>query len=294
MIKRLRTKRKSQKKKRNVHGEQKDNSQEYDDIVVYRISQQKSTLSSKIAAMNFQKIHTFPLEWLIASIIDCYLLMLVLQDVKRCPPKKRMNYVPTSFFTQLESDDTQTMHYSDKMHKFFVDQKMEDYDGIIFGGTDDGIHFFMVVLFLEKKEVFIFDPSNVNKTINVVAKFLYLLFQHSTWLDSGNKNFRPGKKYTFSEEEKKKWTLCHVKAGGQFMPMEGDKHNCGLDLIMLCEAFIRGIVPMHDSEVLESIDQNGHLISCLATGIPLLGEYSLYPIVKSGLIACTTIVVLNK
>ena len=62
------------------------------------------------------------------------------------------------------------------------------------------------------------------------------------------------------------------------MPIEGDGHNCGLDLMMLCEAFICGVVPMHDSEILESMHKNGHLISSLATGILLLEECSLCPI----------------
>ena len=114
-----------------------------------------------------------------------------------------MNYVPTSFFTLLKSKDPQTMHCSDKMHKFFMGQNMLDYDGITCGGTDDRVHFFMVVLFLKQKQVFIFDPSNVTTTINVIAKFLHLLFQHSRWLDSGNKYFKPSKECIFSEEEKK-------------------------------------------------------------------------------------------
>ena len=62
------------------------------------------------------------------------------------------------------------------------------------------------------------------------------------------------------------------------MPIGGDGYNCGLDLIMLCEAFIRGFLPTYDSKMLSSIRLNGHLISSLATGIPLLGERSLYPI----------------
>ena len=62
------------------------------------------------------------------------------------------------------------------------------------------------------------------------------------------------------------------------MPSGGDEYNCGLDLIMLCEAFLRGFLPTYDNKMLASIRKNGHLISSLAAGIPLLGERSLYPI----------------
>ena len=62
------------------------------------------------------------------------------------------------------------------------------------------------------------------------------------------------------------------------MPSGGDEYNCGLDLIMLCEAFLRGFLPTYDNKMLASIHKNGHLISFLAAGIPLLGERSLYPI----------------
>ena len=85
-----------------------------------------------------------------------------------------------------------------------------DCDGIIFGGTDDELHFFMVLLFLEDKQVFIFDPSEGGTTLGVVAKFLYLLFQHSEWLESGSEEFRDCKDYTFSEKDKKDWDVFEV------------------------------------------------------------------------------------
>ena len=62
------------------------------------------------------------------------------------------------------------------------------------------------------------------------------------------------------------------------MPHESDGKSCGLDLIMLCEDFIRGFLPAYNSEMLKSICENGHLIPSLASGIPLLEECSLYPV----------------
>ena len=169
---------------------------------MYRISKKAGIETCEISACHFEKMHTKK-DWLIAMIIDCYLEFLVLQDIKRYPVKKNIKYVPTSFFKQIQSDDPQNMYYSEKMHRLFMEQKMMDCDGIIFGGTDNELHFFMVLLFLEDKQVFIFDPSNDSKTYRVIAKFLYLLFQHSNWLDSGVKDFKPCKEYIFSEEEKK-------------------------------------------------------------------------------------------
>ena len=62
------------------------------------------------------------------------------------------------------------------------------------------------------------------------------------------------------------------------MPHKGDGYNCGLDLILFSEAFICGFLPAYDSEMLKSICNNGHLISSLASGIPLLGKCSLYSV----------------
>ena len=77
----------------------------------------------------------------------------------------------------------------------------------------------------------------------------------------------------------KKWTVYDVNSGSKFMPVAGDMWcNSGLHLIMLCEAFICGYLPTYDSKMVESICANGHLITSLATGIPLLGKCSLYPV----------------
>ena len=212
-------------------------------------------------------------------IIDYYLELLVLQDIKRYPVNHNMKYVPTSFFTTLQSNDPQNTFYSQKMHSIFVNQKMWEYDGMVFGGTDTKDNFFTVVLFLKKKEVFILDPFDFSSTIAAVAKFLHLLFQHSDWLENDSKNFKPCKNYTFSDDVKKNWTVCDVKSESKFMPVAGESQcDSGLHLIMLCEAFIRGYLPTYDSKMVESIRANGHLITSLATGIPLLGKCSLYPV----------------
>ena len=73
-------------------------------------------------------------------------------------------------------------------------------------------------------------------------------------------------------------TVFNVQPDDKFMPHKGDGYNCGLDLIFLSEAFIYGFLPAYDSEMLKSICNNGHLISSLASGIPLLGKCSLYPV----------------
>ena len=77
MTNRSNTTRSSPRRKRNVHGEQKNNSPNNDDIVVHRISKEKGIETCKIAANHFQKMHNQE-EWLIAPIIDCYLELLVL------------------------------------------------------------------------------------------------------------------------------------------------------------------------------------------------------------------------
>ena len=116
------------------------------------------------------------------------------------------------------------MCFTDKMHHLFLKNvNTKDYDGFIFGGTDSGIHFFTVVLFLDKKEVFIFDPLQFPSTVPAVAKFLQLLFQYSNWLDSGDDQLAFSKGYTFTEFEQesglylmssKMTNLCPIKVMG--------------------------------------------------------------------------------
>ena len=190
-----------------------------------------------------------------------------------------MKYVPTCFFDILQTKDPEKMAYTEKMHHLFLKNvNTKDYDGFIFGGTDTAINFFTVVLFLDKKEVFIFDPLQFLTTIPAVANFLQLLFQYSDCLDSGDGQPAFSKDYTLTKVEQKNWTVFNVQMGNKFMPHKGDGYNCGLDLIMLCEAFIRGFLPAYDSKMLKSICDNVHLISSLASDIPLLGEHSLYPV----------------
>ena len=279
MIKRLKTRRTSPRKLPSTKQKPKSAPKvSGDDIMVFRLSKKKGLEDHTILGKQFKEMYTGA-QSVPTNIIDLYLEFLVMEDVKRFSLKYNMKYVPTSFFATFQSNDPQNGFYSQEMHQLFVKQKMQDYDGIIFGGTDNNDKFFMVVLFLQKKEVFIFDPVGFESTIPAVANFLHLLFQHSDWLDNDSKNFKPCQKYTFSDDVKEKWTMYDVESGSKFMPVADNKRcNSGLHLMMLCEAFICGYLPTYDNKMLESMRANGHLISSLATGVPLLGKQSLYPI----------------
>ena len=185
---------------------------------MYYLTKKHGIQTYEISVNQFKEMYNGN-KWLSTRIIDSYLEHLVLQDIKRFPVKHCMKYVPT-FFTTFQSNDPENMFYSRKMHRLFTNQKMEDYHGIIFGGTDPSLHFFTVVLFLEKKEVFIFDPLEFGTTLPIIAKFLHLLFQHSNWLDSGVEKYKLCEDYTFTEVEKERWTVCHVKPVTNSCPLE--------------------------------------------------------------------------
>ena len=154
-------------------------------IEVFYVTKKNGIEVCKIGSKELGEMYTDQ-GWLSQQIIDAYLLYLVAQDINRYSVRFHMTkYVPTCFFEILHMDNPENVFYTDKMHHLFLKNvNTNDYDGFIFGGRDSGIHFFTVVLFLDKKEVFIFDPLEFPSTVPAVAKFLQLLFQYSDWLDT--------------------------------------------------------------------------------------------------------------
>ena len=113
------------------------------------------------------------------------------------------------------------MAYTEKVHHLFLKNvNTKDYDGFIFGEMDTGTHFFTVVLFLDKKEVFIFDPLQFDSTILAVTKFLKLLLRYSNWLDSGDGQPAFSKDYTFTEVEQKTGLYLMSRVVTNLCPMK--------------------------------------------------------------------------
>ena len=106
---------------------------------------------------------------------------------------------------------------------------MKDCDIVMFGATDSAVHFHLVLLFLHKKEVFVFDPFHCATAKPSVSRFLQMLFQHSSWLDSNAKEFDLSE-CMFTDEEAKMWDIMNVDHCDGFMPRPGDGTNCGFDV----------------------------------------------------------------
>jgi len=215
------------------------------------------------------------IQWVPKEIVDNYLECLVLKDIRRYEVPHVAACVPTSFFSQVTGIDGST--HTELTHSLFSKQQPHEYDVVIFGGMIEEKNCFALMLMAKQKEVFIFNPTQCPAVIPRVAQFLQFLFEYFKWLSSSAENPFTEAPCSFTEKDREEWTVTKLEPGDKFMPNCEDRCDSGLHVIMLVESILRGFIPTYNARTLQSIRDNFHLVSALASGVPLLGKLSVYP-----------------
>ena len=209
------------------------------------------------------------------KIVDAYLLHLVMPDIDRFLSRWTKQYIPTSFFNLVTDTNFYDGVYKEDIHRRFADMHLKKWDVTMFGASDHNGHYFLIVFFYNDNHICVFEPYTLITTQFIIPKFCNLLFQHCKWLESGEKEFKETK-YEFTADEQQKWEIKYLLGKHPFMGHHRNAANCGFSFIVIAESFARECRPKYDEETIEAIRNNHHLISALATGVPLFGDKTLY------------------
>ena len=231
--------------------------------------------------------------WLNTNVFDAYLSHLVVPDAARKSVSNHVVYIPDHILRKIVDDspaNVSFMCYSRALQKFLlknIDITNNKDDVFCFGGHKDH-HFFLLLMFVAKKEFIIVDPLDSDSSTKALAILLHVMIPHFDWLNNASaKDINNAENYNkkvdaasvvihFNRSMMNDISVYKIKPGSEIMPRQTDSINCGLYAMLLCETYMRGFLPDITKKALESIRSNCHLESSLASGVPLLGERSVY------------------
>ena len=252
----------------------------------------------KVGIENIKTLHaSYNSYWLSTQVFDSYLNHVVAPDVARNPLRNHITYVPDQIIRHIHdsTDDTSKLCYCKRLQRYLlqninIDLKGNADDVFCFGGHSDS-HFFLLLMFVKRKEFVIVDPLDSEASTSALASLLHVMISHLGWLKEASDEEIVAAKKTrsqniedesindviyFNEEMMNDITVSKLKPGSEVMPEQKDGNNCGLYALLLCECYMRGFLPSFTAKDLGYLRAYCHLESSLATGVPLLGERSVY------------------